>query len=146
MESIRIRPSSADDLERLLHIWEDASRVGHPFLSESFLAEERERVRHDHLPAAETWVLTADDEPIAFLSLVGNEVGGLFVDPARHRMGAGRALLDFAKDLHATLEVEVFGENARGRAFYRACGFGEIGEELHAETGRAIVRMRCEAG
>lgn len=146
MGETRIRPCTARDLDPVMEIWEEASRRGHPFLTESFIAAEREMVRDIHLPAAETWVFEEDGRVLGFLSLVENEVGALFVDPGSHRRGVGRALMDHAKGRHTTLELDVFEENVSARAFYVRCGFVGIGVRPHAETGRPMLRMRYEAG
>jgi putative acetyltransferase len=136
-----IRPYRADDLPSALVVWEAASAVGHPFLSEEFLAAERVKLARVYLPAAETWVWDDGGRLAGFISLVGNEVGGLFVDPALHGRGIGRALVDHARRLRGDLEVEVFRDNALGRAFYAACGFAELREGVHEETGLVVIRL-----
>jgi putative acetyltransferase len=142
MNATRIRPYHPKDLEGVLRIWEDASRVGHRFLPESFIASEREAVRDTYLPMASTWVHEENGEVTGFISLIDDEVGALFVDPKSHRRGIGRALLELAMDRHPRLDVEVFEPNTGARTFYETCGFVLIGEYLHSETGQTMVRMR----
>lgn len=142
MGRMKIRPYAPRDLGHVLEIWEAASRTGHPFLSESFIAAERERVRDVYLRMATTWLCEDDGRVVGFISLVDNEVGALFVEPKSHRRGIGRALMEIAMGRSPTLELEVFKENSTARAFYERCGFDEISEYRHAETGRQMLRMR----
>jgi putative acetyltransferase len=141
-----IREYRTDDLSALLAIWANASAVGHPFLSAEFLASERQNIANLYLPVAETWVWEADGRVAGFISLVGNEIGGLFVDPLLHGRGIGRALVEHARALRAELEVEVFQDNVRGRAFYEACGFKKLMERFHVETGLVVMRLRLPSG
>jgi putative acetyltransferase len=79
---------------------------------------------------------------VGFIALVGNQVGGLFVDPAFQGEGIGRLLVDHARSLHAELELEVFAKNTGARRFYERYGFRRIDELIHEETGHPVVRMR----
>jgi putative acetyltransferase len=114
----RYRPA---DLEDVLSVWAGASAVAHPFLSREFLAQDRDNIPNVYLPKADTWVWEADGRVVGFMSLLGNEVGALFVDPAAQRAGIGRALIGKARTLRGELEVEVFKDNLLGRAFYAKC-------------------------
>ncbi|GAA4898339.1 GNAT family N-acetyltransferase [Ferrimonas pelagia] len=147
--TVQIRPYEAGDLSAILTLWEAASRLAHPFLSDAFIAEERQNTEQIYLPYAETWVATADRKPLGFIALLANEsgnteVGGLFVDPAQHGKGAGQALMNHAKSVHGTLEVDVFKDNAIGRRFYHRYGFSPIAESTFERTGDAVIRMKCE--
>lgn len=142
MSEPKIRPYRPTDTRRLLAIWEAASRRGHPFLSEAFIEEERERVRDEYLPMAETWVAVEGGRPVGFLALVEGMIGGLFVDPEYHRRGIGRALAVFAVKLRPDLELEVFEENTRAIAFYEAMGFRATGSYLHEPSGHRMLKMR----
>jgi len=137
-----IREYRAADLERVLDVWYRASVVAHSFLPEGFFAAERELLRDRWLPNSETTVFVADDEVVGFLSLVGNEVGGLFVDPDHQRRGIGRALMDRAQESRPSLELSVFAANSDGLAFYRAYGFEVVGRQTNEETGHPELRLR----
>lgn len=141
-----IRQYQHHDLDQLLAAWEAAARVAHDFLDEAFFEAERERIRSVYLPASETWVWHENGRVIGFISLLGQEVGGLFVDPGAQRRGVGRALMDHARSLRGTLELDVFERNAIGRAFYARYGFEEIGKGVHAETGETELRLRIGVG
>ena len=137
-----IRTYRPADCEELLEVWAAASAVAHPFLDESFLEEERWNIRNVYLPKTETWVWEADGQVVGFIALLGNEVGAIFVDPRFHGTGIGRALMDHARTLHGELEVEVFKENAIGRAFYDRYGFVPMMEKVHEPTGQEVLRLR----
>lgn len=136
-----IRPYADADLEDLLFAWEDATKIAHPFLTEEFLATERHNIPNVYLPNAETWVLEQDGLVIGFIALLGNEIGAIFVRADCHGTGAGRALMDKAKQLLPTLEVEVFEANHIGRKFYASCGFTLLSRSIHEPTGQPVLRL-----
>jgi putative acetyltransferase len=137
-----IREYEERDLSELLAAWYSASQVGHPFLSEAFFEQERQNIATRYLPIAETWVYVLDGVVVGVISLVGNEVGGLFVDAKYHGQGIGRALMDKARSLRDVLELEVFEKNIIGRIFYDKYGFSQVGAYLHEETGFILLRLR----
>ena len=143
---VRVRKYHDSDLDAVLHIWENASRLAHPFLPDDYFEQERESIPRQHLPKANTWVAETGGEVIGFISLLGNEVGALFVQPGYHGKGAGRALMDKASELHEMLEVEVFANNSIGRRFYTTYGFAKIGSKLHPATGQLLLRLEFTAG
>lgn len=137
-----IRPYDNLDLDQLLKVWSEASAVAHPFLTSEFLAAERDNIQNVYLPNAETWVYELAGGVVAFISLIGNEVGGLFVDPEYQRRGIGQRLMDKARSLRGELEVEVFLANRIGRAFYDQCGFEPVLQRIHEPTGQHVLRLR----
>ncbi len=137
-----IRKYRNEDIEALLDVWFLASSLAHPFLTDEFMEQERANIRDRWIPQAETWVYEHEGEVIGFISLIGNEVGGLFLTPNRHGQGFGRALMDHAKGIHNELEVEVFKENGIGRQFYDRQGFVTVKEIVDEETGNRLIRLR----
>lgn len=132
----------ASDVERVIECWRSASKVGHPFLSVAFLAAEEERLRLQWLPTTDTWVWAAQERCLGFISLLGDEVGGLFVDPAHHRREIGRTLLENAMQDRSRLQVHVFTENTGAQRFYQRCGFRVHSFNTHTETGFGLTLMR----
>ena len=137
-----IRLYEPQDLDSVFYAWESASQVAHPFLSAAFLAQERENIPKLYLPNAETWVADNGDEVVGFASLLGDELGAIFVQTKFHGTGAGRALMDNAKSLHPVLFVEVFEANAIGRRFYDKCGFQQVSSYHHEETAQTMLRLK----
>lgn len=137
-----IRQYEDQDLDDLLTAWAAASEIAHPFLTQDFLASERENIPNLYIPNAETWVYEDDGRVVGFVALIGNEVGAIFVHPSHQRNGVGQRLMDKAKEIREELEVEVFVKNAIGRAFYAKYGFTPIGEKVHEQTGFDLLRLR----
>ena len=136
-----VRNYTDDDLDAVLFAWEDASRVAHPFLTEEFMDTERYNIPNVYLPNAETWVVEQNGLVTGFIALLGNEIGAIFVRADHHGTGAGRALMDKAKQLHQDLEVDVFEANTIGRKFYAACGFTSLSDSIHEPTGQPVLRL-----
>ena len=137
-----IRRYKDKDLSQLLDSWYSASQVAHPFLDERFLAQERREIAETYLPNSETWVYELDGRVVGFISLVGNEVGGIFVDARIQRQGIGRALMDKARGMRDYLELDVFENNRIGRNFYKKYGFVQIAESVHDQTGFTQFRLK----
>lgn len=140
-----IRKYRPADCEGVLRVWTQASALAHPFLSEEFLERERHNIPNIYLPNAETWVWVADGQVVGFISLLGNEVGAIFVAPPFQRSGIGRALMERAQALRGDLEVEVFTSNLLGRAFYTKLGFELMRQKIHDQTGLEVMRLRLAA-
>lgn len=140
-----IRAYEPADLDDLMAAWEAASALAHPFLDDAFVAQVRHDIPAVYLPNTETWVWVHAGRVVGFIALMGNEVGALFVDPAHHGAGFGRALMDHVHTLHGELEVEVFEANTVGRAFYDRYGFALLEEKIHEPTGHPVLRLRLAA-
>ena len=140
-----IREYKESDLQQVLNSWEQSTRLAHEFMSDEFIAQERKNVAEIYLPSTETWVAEIDGEVKGFISLMGNEVGAIFLHPKYHGHGIGKALMDHAKNIHDSLEVEVFKKNFIGYSFYLKSGFEELIEKHHEATGEQLLRMKYSA-
>ncbi len=137
-----IRKQRESDTEQILDIWFQASSLAHPFLDSDFMEKEKISVREIYLPNTETWVYAEGAFLLGFISMMGNEVGALFVKPDCQGRGIGTGLMDHVAFLHEELEVEVFKKNTIGRAFYDKYGFKLLEQHTHEETGFDLLRMR----
>lgn len=140
-----IRPYTPSDCEPLLDVWARAAARAHAFLPPAFLEAERENIPKVYLPIAETWVWDEDGRVVAFMSLLGSEVGALFVHPGFQRRGIGRALIEHAQARRGALEVEVFERNHHGRTFYAGLGFEQLYRSVHDQTGFEVLRLLLAA-
>ncbi len=137
-----IRKYKEQDQEQLLYVWEEASKIAHSFLHPLFIASERENIPKLYLPIAETYVYEADNIVVGFMSLIGDEIGALFVDPEYQGKGIGRKFVDFAKTIRDELVLNVFEENTIGRGFYDKYGFEIVERHIHELTNLPLIRMK----
>ena len=137
-----IRKYQERDLDHLLDVWYRASKIAHSFLDESFFISERNSIPKIYLPVAETYVFEKDGRLVGFISLIGQEVGAIFVDPEMQGQGIGRALMDQARTLRGELELDVFKANIIGRRFYDLYGFKEAYEHIHEQTKHPLIRLK----
>lgn len=136
-----IKKYRTEDTDALVLIWQSANALAHSFLADDFVAQVAQDMRNIYLPNAETWVLEQDDKPLGFIALVGDEIGGLFLEPSFHGRGFGKALTDHAVALHGPLRVEVFEKNVIGRRFYDRYGFVETSRYVHEDSGEETLKM-----
>lgn len=139
-----IRPFRAEDTERLVAIWLEASRFAHGFLGEERLQLQSEQVRDIYLHQAENWVIIDNGEPAGFIGLMDQFIGGLFIDPHVHGKGLGRQVLDHALQLKKSLELEVYALNTQAHNFYLRNSFIETAREPVDAEGLpfAVIHMR----
>ncbi len=132
-----IRISSPSDLPILFDIWHGAVRATHTFLTEQDIAFYAEQVRDTYLPSCSFHVAVgAGDQPRGFLGMTGSKIDALFIDPAHHGRGVGRALVDHAASLSDGLTVDVNEQNEGACAFYRKLGFHQMGRSELDDSGR----------
>lgn len=120
-----ISPATPDEHERLTELWEAAVRASHSFLSEADIQMFRPLVLAGYLPSA-AWLRVARDgggQPVGFVGVDADKVEMLFVDPACHGQGVGRALLLRAIDERGARRVDVNEQNPGAVAFYQRMGF-----------------------
>lgn len=136
-----IRKYKETDLGAVLSVWESANKLAHPFLPEDYVAKVRLDIPSLYLPNADTWVSVHDGAVVGFIALIGHEVGAIFIDTQFQNMGLGKALMDKARSLHKTIELDVFKQNSIGRKFYASYGFELMAETNHEETGFPVLRL-----
>jgi len=136
-----IRKREEKDNDEIMNIWYQASSLAHPFLEVDFVEKAKKDLRDVYIPNTDTWVYEENNSVIGFISMIGNEIGGLFVLPNNHFKGIGTRLVNFIKEFHAELEVDVFEKNAIGRAFYEKYGFLQIRRYYHTESNNDILRL-----
>ena len=137
-----IRKHIEKDLEQILNVWYHSSTLAHPFLKFEFVEKVKSDMRNIYIPDSDTWVYEKDLEIVGFISMIGNEIGGLFVMPSILGKGIGTQLVNFVSENHKNLEVEVFEKNKIGRAFYDKHGFRLVKEFTHQESRENVLKMR----
>lgn len=136
-----IRSYESGDKSAVISIWRDASALAHPFLTAEQLDQAATMIRDQFLDIAETYIAEHDGQPIGFVALMGNVVGGLFLLPHYHGQGIGRALMDKAVAAQGALQLEVFTDNPVGRRFYQSYGFVEGAEKVDPFFGHKVLEL-----
>lgn len=140
-----IRPYTPADKPAVLSIWREASALAHPFLTTEATDQAEAMIRDHFLDLAETYMVDVAGAPVGFISLIDHEVGGLFLRPAFHGRGIGRALMDRAVARKGYLELDVFTKNSIGRRFYQNYGFTAGEERINGFFGHPEIRMHFGA-
>jgi putative acetyltransferase len=140
-----IRKREEKDNDEIMNVWYEASNLAHPFLEADFVEKVKTDMRNIYIPTTTTFVYEENNEVIGFISMLGNEIGGLFVSPNNHSKGIGTQLVNFVRELHGELEVEVFEKNNIGRSFYEKYGFKEMKRYYHAESKNNMLRLQYKA-
>ncbi len=137
-----IRKYQVTDLTKVIDIWYKSSTIAHPFLENDFVEKVKKDMREIYIPKAKTWVYEENNELVGFISMLGNEVAGLFVNPNQQTKGIGTQLVDFVAKLNNELEVEVFEKNKIGRSFYEKYGFIFIKNYFDKTSNQEILRLK----
>tara|TARA_R110000772_G_scaffold153478_1_gene264493 strand:- start:391 stop:822 length:432 start_codon:yes stop_codon:yes gene_type:complete len=137
-----IRKHKEQDLEHIINVWYQSSTLAHPFLNSAFVEKVKSDMTNLYIPGSETWVYEIDNSIVGFISMIGNEIGGLFVLPNNQSKGIGKALIGLIKQDHAQLEVEVFDKNLNGKGFYEKYGFELIDRYYHEESENDVLRLK----
>lgn len=157
-----IRKYAEADLDDVESVWEHSAREVHHFFSKEFFTQEKENLATLYLPNTETWVWVDElglaegrhaegsgnescneGRVVGFVSMLENEIGGLFVSPDFQRRGIGHALVQHIVKLRqGEIVVQVFQENAVARKFYDREGFAFVDRTTHDATGQVLLRLR----
>jgi putative acetyltransferase len=142
----RIRASRPEDGDRTVNIWRSAVDATHHFLT----PEDRHAIDEEvqrFLPQLPLWLTVDDsDRAVAFMSLTGSHMGGLFIDAAFHGVGVGRMLVEHARALHPVVTTDVNEQNQQAIGFYERLGFVRTGRSPCDDEGRAypLIHLRLD--
>ena len=139
-----LRPYAERDRDACLAIWRAASESGHPFLTSADLDSDQVLVRDIYLAKAAITLACDREEPVGFIALIDDFIGGLFVKPAWHRRGVGRLLVNAASRQVGPLKVEVYAANTNAIRFYEVSGFVPTTERATDDRGRRHALIRLE--
>lgn len=131
-----IRPLTPEDAPALTAVWRRAVEATHDFLTPKAV-DDIEKDVAAWLSSGDPglWAFEQGGRPVAFLGLSGDELAALFVDPALHRAGVGRQLVDHAVERGAR-RLSVNQANPGALAFYERMGFHAVGRAETDDAGR----------
>lgn len=144
MTSISIRPARAADGDRMIAIWRRAVDATHDFLDPADRAAIDAEVSA-FLPQAPAWLaVDATGQPVGFMLVNDAHMDALFIDPAWHGKGVGRALVEHGLSLHPSMTTDVNEQNDGAAAFYQRMGFAPVARSDRDGQGRPypLIHLR----
>lgn len=146
MDEVLIRPMEPADTDEAAAVWWRSRHARDSQVPASIHTEAgvRRWFADVLLPDGDTWLASNEGRIIAVLTLDGNDLDQLYVDPGAAGQGIGSTLVELAKDLRpGGLALWTFQSNTRAQAFYRHHGFTEVRRTDGAdnEEGLPDVRM-----
>lgn len=142
MADVMLRTGGPADHDEIMRIWREASRIGHPFLSEADLDAQERITRKEHLPQANLVVAERAGRIVGFIATVEDYIGALFVAPQAQGSRVGRRLIKDAQARSTSLQLGVYEANLVARAFYERLGFVQLGRTHHDDEGRWLPVVR----
>lgn len=143
VEPITITTARPADAAEIGDLYVASRAVALPFLREVHgPAEMRAWLRDALLPRDTSWVAYRGNVLCGLMTLDGEVIDQLYLQPNRRREGIGSALIAHAKAQSPhRLELYCFRENHAARAFYEAHGFAPIafGDGTKNEEGAPDV-------
>ncbi len=138
---MKIEPFNTKYLADVISLWEESSRIAHPFISEIKRQQEKNEIENYLTEVANSYLYWNNEELCGFISMINETIGGLFIKPCYQGKGIGRALIDYVSKDFESLSVEVFKKNKGAIEFYRKCGFLEKSDFVTEAYGEVLVVM-----
>ena len=135
-----IRDLQEKDIPRILDIWLDSNLEAHHFISDGFWFKNLPFVETT-LPQSEVYVCLFHDSIVGFIGLSDDFIEGLFVASEYRSQGIGKQLLDYVKQEHHTLKLNVYIKNMRAVDFYKRNGFHINTNFIDEQTGENNYEM-----
>jgi putative acetyltransferase len=138
----------AEDLPRVVEVWEASVRATHHFLTDADIQYIKSLVEDD-LAQVETLlgVRDGDGQVVGFIGVEGDEVAALFIHPAWRGQGIGRRLFTYAVETLGATRVDVNEQNDQAMGFYRRMGFEVVGRSAMDGLGQPfpLLHMRLSS-
>lgn len=129
MDDVWIRPLEPYDTDEAAAVWWRSRHDPGSQLPPAIRSEDQVRgwFADVLLPDGQSWVALDDGRIVAVLTLDGDDLDQLYVDPGVAGQGVGTTLVQLAKDLRpGGLALWTFQSNTKAQAFYQRHGFAEV--------------------
>jgi putative acetyltransferase len=140
-----VHPVGADDLPRIVDVWEASVRAEHAVVSEAYIEFFKPIVRDELVRLVELSAVRGRDGAIVgFVGVADERIEALFVHPAWRRMGVGRRLVDHAVMARGATSIDLDEQNVGALAFFLRLGFAVVGRTDIAGVGKAFPRVQLQ--
>lgn len=130
-----------NDLERIVEIWLEGSKLAHHFIDADYWKSKQIEMKEVYLPMSQSYVIEEEGNLVGFISLVDNYLAALFVDPKEQGIGYGKQLLDNIKEQKESLDLRVYQENKNAVRFYLKNDFNISAESIDEHTSAKEYAM-----
>jgi putative acetyltransferase len=136
---------TAEDLPRVVEVWEASVRATHHFLTEADI-EYLTSLVEDDIGQVQTLlgIRAGDGQVVGFIGVEGDEVAALFIHPDWRGRGIGRRLFTYAVETLGATSVDVNEQNDQAVGFYRRMGCEVVGRSALDGLGQPfpLLHMR----
>lgn len=116
-----IRKMRSDEIDEVGQIWLQGNLDAHSFVDKNYWLSNLKEVK-EQFKQADIYVY--DDGGIkGFVGLKDDYIAGIFVKKRCRNQGIGKLLLDYLKEHHDKLLLDVYEKNQSARDFYRRNNF-----------------------
>lgn len=137
-----IRKLEPSEIDETVALWYSVSIQAHDFISAEYWEANKTAMAETHLPNSDTYVFIENDTIGGFVSMVDSFLAAIFVDTNLQGKGIGKQLLDYVKQEHETIELNVYQKNSSSIRFYQNQGFTLLKEQIEPHTGETECTMQ----
>lgn len=134
-----IRGMESGEIDVVMDIWLEANIEAHPFIPSEYWRENYETVKV--LISEGVIVYEEKGTLVGFIGIQGDYIAGIFVKKDRRSEGIGEKLIDYAKERHEMLVLNVYVDNQQAVKFYLREEFTVSKRAMDEATGMAEYRM-----
>lgn len=142
-EKFMIRKFQKADIPQVMNLWLNGNKDAHPFISARYWESNYEMVQEQILQA-EVYVCEIQGKIRGFIGIADHFIAGIFVAADYRSHGTGKQLLDYVKQKHSSLSLQVYEKNDRAAAFYLREGFHVSSSGYDESTGETEYIMDWE--
>ena len=128
-----IRQFQMSDTEQVMQIWLQGNEDAHPFIPGKYWRSHFSAVQ-EQIKQAEVSVYEAEGK-------IQGYIAGIFVSRSYRCHGIGRQLLEYAKQTHSTLSLDVYEKNTQAVDFYLREKFVIVSRQTDEDTGETEFTM-----
>jgi putative acetyltransferase len=140
-----VHPVDADELPRVVDVWEASVRAEHDVVSEAYIEFFKPIVRDELVRLVDlAAVRTRDGAIVGFVGVADERIEALFVHPGWRRMGVGRRLVDYAVTARGATSIDLDEQNVAAVEFFRRVGFVVVGRSDIAGVGKTFPRVQLQ--
>lgn len=139
-----IRRFRTSDTGQVMQLWLNGNEDAHSFIPKEYWRSHFDEVQ-EQLSQAEVFVYDMDGTIQGFIGMANEYIAGIFVDKNCRSCGIGRQLIEYVKQTHGTLSLDVYQKNTRAVDFYHREGFIIVSGQVDDDTGEFDFTMSYQS-